>query len=148
MNAHVSEAPRLRPGATLQFLDGAGMLFLTGSRQLFSLNTTAAFIWCLLEDGLPPGEIAARLNDTFGLARAEAERCVIHVLQQWGELGLLDAGGPVPGAASAPATYSLLDTRFRLQVTIPDLLDELTPLLAPLRAADPGPEALLLQLAA
>lgn len=148
MNAHVSEAPRLRPGATLQFLDGAGMLFLTGSQQLFSLNTTAAFIWCLLEDGLPPGQIAARLNDTFGLARAEAEQCVIHVLQQWSELGLLDAGLPVPGAASAPATYTLLDTRFRLQVTIPELLEELTPLLAPLRAADPGPPALALQLAA
>ncbi len=147
MNAHVSEAPRLRPGATLQFLDGAGMLFLTGSQQLFSLNTTAAFIWCLLEDGLPPGRIAEQLNATFGLARAEAESCVIHVLQQWSELGLLDAEGMANGAASAAGTFTLLDTRFRLQVTIPDLLDQLTPLLAPLRAADPAPDALTLQLA-
>lgn len=148
MNAHVSEAPRLRPGATLQFLDGAGMLFLTGSRQLFSLNTTAAFIWCLLEEGLPPGEIAGRLNATFGLDRADADRCVIQVLRQWSELGLLDTAGLAAGAASAPGTYALLDTRFRLQVTVPELLEQLTPLLAPLRAADPGPEAITLQLAA
>lgn len=148
MNAHVSEAPRLRPGATLQFLDGAGMLFLTGSQQLFSLNTTAAFIWCLLEEGMPPGQISERLNATFGLAHAEAEKCVIHVLQQWSELGLLDADGLSPGAASAPGTYTLLDTRFRLQVTVPDLLEQLTPLLAPLRAADPKPDAVMLQLAA
>ena len=148
MNVHVSEAPRLRPGATLQFLDGAGMLFLTGSQQLFSLNTTAAFIWCLLEDGLPPGEIAGRLNATFGLERAEAERCVIQVLQQWGELGLLDTAGMANGAASAPGTYALLDTRFHLQVAIPELLDQLTPLLAPLRTAAPGAAAITLQLAA
>lgn len=147
MNAFTSEAPRLRPGATLQFLDGAGMLFLTGSQQLFSLNTTAAFIWCLLEDGLKPAEIAARLNSTFGLGRADAEACIEQVMQQWSELGLLDDAGLSLGAASAPATYALLGTRFRLQTTIPDVLEQLTPLLAPLQAAPEG-DALMLQLVA
>ena len=147
MNAYVSEAPRLRPGATLQFLDGAGMLFLTGRQQLFSLNTTAAFIWCLLEDGLPPERIAGRLNDTFGLGLEDAAKCVTHVLQQWSDLGLLDEDGFGIGAASAPAAYALLGTHFRLQVGLPDLLDLLTPLLAPLRLAVPPTEPVTLHLA-
>lgn len=148
MNAYVSEAPRLRPGATLQFLDETGMLFLAGSQQLFSLNTTAAFIWCLLEDGLAPEQIADRLNATFGLGRAEALKCLTHVLQQWGDLGLLDEGGNGSGTACAPATYALLDTHFRLQAGSPDLLEMLVPLLAPLRLSAPAADAIMLQLSA
>jgi len=59
-------------GTYLLFLEDQGVLFHEPAQKLFHLNTTAAFIWCLLEDGKDDLEIVSDLQSTFAISESEA----------------------------------------------------------------------------
>lgn len=143
------------PDLTLHFLDNSGVLFDAGHRRLYSLNTTATYIWCCLEEGFDRGRIEQGLQQTFGFAPSAAATHVAEILQQWRTLGLLrlpvDGNGTDrpqsdTGASSVAVDVRLLDVTFRLEVSPADLLDDLMLLVEPLATALPS-DRLRLQIA-
>ncbi len=141
MQEQSDKRPGPGPDVTLHFLDDTGVLFDAGRRQLYSLNATATYIWCCLEDGLDRARIECGLEQTFGFAQGAAASHVAAILGQWRELGLLrqvahadgiDKHAAIATPPKAAVHLRLLDTVFRLQVQPADLLRNLMPLLEPL----------------
>ena len=64
----------MRPaeGTFLFFLADESVLFHEPAQKLFCLNTTATFIWCMLEEGKNRQVMAAELQATFSLTKVEA----------------------------------------------------------------------------
>src|SRR5262245_31297964 len=81
--------PGPSPDITLHFLDDSGVLFDAGRHQLYSLNATATYIWCCLEEGLDLARIERGLQETFAFSAQAAATHVAAILRQWQELGLL-----------------------------------------------------------
>lgn len=97
MPAAVNERVRKVSGATLFVLDDEGVFFFEPRQELYVFNTTATFVWCCLEEGFAPAEIARTYADAFGLDAAEATRQVHDLLNQWWGLGYIEE----PGIAAA-----------------------------------------------
>ncbi|HKU93967.1 MAG TPA: PqqD family peptide modification chaperone [Vineibacter sp.] len=111
------------------------MLFNAGTHQLYSLNTTATYIWCCLEEGFAPAQIAHELERTFNFESDAARAHLSAILRQWRELGLLQqpAANDLWDTPNTETIHlQLLDTAFRLLVTPADLVRDLMPLLEPL----------------
>lgn len=73
----------------LFFLEDTGVLFHEPAQALYHLNTSAAFIWCLLEDNLDQSEILKRLIGTFDLSREKAGQYYTESEKAFQELGVL-----------------------------------------------------------
>jgi len=134
--------PGFSPHVSLQFLDDAGVLFRADTKQLYALNTTGTFIWCQLEEGLTPEEIAPLLQQSFGLDAAQAAACLQTALSQWRSLGLVrDTENaprqPEPNPDFEVGYFRLLEMPFCLRASSAMLREQLAGLLAPL--ADPNP---------
>jgi hypothetical protein len=82
-------------GVSSFFLEDELVLFSRPAGRLYRLNTSGAFIWCCLEEGLPVEAIAARVAENFGISPDTALRDVREILKQWRGSGLL-AGGVTP----------------------------------------------------
>jgi hypothetical protein len=140
-------------GTRLFLLGDEGILFSEPRQELHALNTTAAVIWCLLEDGLSPERIAASLP----LDPADARAYVADALADWARKGLLEgshgppAQPPPPGwqpragmpdyPEAAPPfiaarAYRLLTTKFRVRFTSEAQFALLHPVLAHLEAPE------------
>lgn len=59
--------------------DGAVVLNMR-TKRYYSLNETGTVIWRLLEDGVEPPEIVARLVEQYDVEHAAAERAVAALL--------------------------------------------------------------------
>jgi hypothetical protein len=131
---------RTRPEVSLCIVDDEALLFDARHRKLYAANTTAAFIWCCLDDGLKPVAIASKIVTTFRISLIEADRYLVSALKSWIRLDLVadrddaeesasvaDSGftsslhvEPVPASMARgfgpvrEACYRLLDTDFRL----------------------------------
>jgi len=73
------------------------MLLHHATRRLYYLNTTAAFVWCCLEEGLDPAAIAQAVAEQFGISLAVARRDVFASLTRWRSEGLTAIA--LPGVA-------------------------------------------------
>lgn len=71
------------------FADG-GVLFLEGSRRLWALNSTSAFIWCLLREVVSLDELASRLASTFHIDKTKALKDADALLAVFEREGLFD----------------------------------------------------------
>lgn len=159
------------PRVSLHLLGDDGVLLDAARQRLYAVNTTAAFIWCCLEERVATAEIGARLARVFGVGRGDAERHVARIVARWRELRLVggarhDArydGGAARGrhapprrirrSAGAPAargpTFQLLDLRFRLRLPPGIPRAPVEALLAPLAVgARPGDPAVAVEVAA
>ncbi|MDX6752119.1 PqqD family peptide modification chaperone [Geminicoccaceae bacterium 1502E] len=129
---------RLRParGVSLHLIDDQGLLFDARGEALYSLSTSAAWLWCSLEEGTSAADLREAYTASFGRSPEDAARDVDATLRSWQELGLLDGFGRCPAGArdkeeadseealpAAPAglappaierRFRLLDTVFRL----------------------------------
>ncbi|MCB1955190.1 MAG: PqqD family peptide modification chaperone [Rhodocyclaceae bacterium] len=150
----------MRPaeGTHLFFLDNVGVLFDERSQKIFQLNTTAAFIWCQLEDGADLASIDRALQQTFAMSTEEARACRAQTEGLLRSAGVLRGSeAPAPAATSAPdspavrvadalfvaqARYRLLSAEFRLRFTSDAQLRKVAPVLAHLQVADSGQDAL------
>ncbi len=149
---------RPRPGLHLFFLDDHGVLFSEPRQELHILNTTAAVIWCHLEDGKEPADIARALADGGRITPDAAAGFVADALANWRAEGFLAgtepptrpapppprrAPGPMPPYPAAAFTagdeigrYRLADLRFGLRCPDPALAGLLRPLFRHLRTAE------------
>lgn len=116
------------PGVTLHFLDDAGVLFDASTHQLYSLNTTATYIWCCLEEDFELTQITLELERTFSFETDAAKAHLTAILRQWRELGLVRHSAVSSTLDAETIHLQLLDTVFALQVTPVDLVSELMPL--------------------
>ncbi|MBS0643741.1 MAG: hypothetical protein U1E70_16100 [Acetobacteraceae bacterium] len=87
------------PGTTLFFLGDEGILFCEPRQEVHRFNTTAAVIWCHLEDGLDSAGIVAALQRDSGLTAGDARRFVTEALSDWTAKHLLGAAVPRPPPA-------------------------------------------------
>lgn len=146
----------MRPaeGTRLFFLDDHGVLFAERSQELFLLNTTAAFVWCQIEDGAAPPAIDAALQRTFGLSAEAARACrrqTERMLQSVGALSGFEA--PEAAIADEPIVAEvqhddglfvaqqrcrLLDSRFRLRFSAEEQYRKVAPILDHLTDAETG----------
>lgn len=105
--------------ASFLLLGSEGILLRHETQRLYYLNTTAAFVWCCLEEGLDPSAIAPAVAEQFGISISVARRDVFAALSLWQSEGLigtarLDAaegstpdpdenGAPLEGSSSQSA---------------------------------------------
>ena len=89
-------------GTRLFFIGDDGVLFSEPRQELHAFNTTACVVWCHLEDGLSPAEIAGAIRESSGLDPATAHAHVEAALTDWTAKGLLE-GGPIVPIAAPPA---------------------------------------------
>ena len=89
MQQQTDKHPSPGPNITLHFLDDSGVLFDAESHRLYSLNTTATYIWCCLEEGHERAHIESSVRQTFGFEPDIAASHVAAILREWNELGLL-----------------------------------------------------------
>lgn len=144
-------------GTHLFLLDESGILFSEPRQEMYVLNTSAAVIWCHLEDGKDAGEIVSELVEAFGLSADQASRFVDAALADWRTKGFLAGDDtPVPTPVPEPSrpnlppwqdgpwvvekSYRLLSSNIRLRFT--DAIQEAVvhPILAHLEGAGDGPE--------
>jgi hypothetical protein len=93
--------PSIKPasGVRLYYLDDAGVLFSEATQELHLLNTMAAVIWTLLEEGLDAKDSAIALQNMYGLDEARAREFVSSALAEWRRNRLVDdpsSGSAVP----------------------------------------------------
>ena len=60
--------PRFSGDVSLFVLDDSGVVFNEAAQEIYQLNTTATFIWCQIEEGLSPTQLATALSETFGFS--------------------------------------------------------------------------------
>lgn len=97
---------RVSGDVRLFVLGDEGVLFSESRQELYTLNTSATFIWCLLEDGVTLDALVEAYANTFSLSRPVAEQHVHPALRRWFGLGhIVDPSLPVPGVT--PLTEAL-----------------------------------------
>lgn len=66
-----------------------GMLLNLATRQYYSLNTTALFIWKQLAAGIDPTAVSEQLTREFAVDPETARTCVLDLVSQLEEAKLL-----------------------------------------------------------
>jgi len=99
----------LRPeNPKLHLLGSEAILFCQTTNRLFYLNTTAAYLWCCLEEGLDLRGTADALSEQFGVPLEDAAKDIAACLADWQAHGFLsqpaleEASGGDAGAADPP----------------------------------------------
>ena len=67
---------------------GKNLAFSPHSQRLFELNDVAAFIWCRLQDGVPPRTVASEMV-VKGVDLTTATLFVEKSLLEWRRCGLI-----------------------------------------------------------
>jgi hypothetical protein len=70
-------------GMSLFLLEDEGILLSEGKREVYVLNTPAAYIWCCLEEGMPPSQISAAFSSGFGVPLDQAVQSTGDLLSRW-----------------------------------------------------------------
>lgn len=151
------------PTARLHILDDQALLFHERRQKLYTLDRTAAFIWCCLEEGLQAAEAAERLAAAASLTRDASLDLVAQAIKSWRDIGLVgsaDAAGEGPAEpARVPVVHPLrpvprdriVEQRFhvagldvRLRTPGADVADRVLPVFAHLPPPrDSGPSMLV-----
>jgi hypothetical protein len=152
----MTDRPRPTPGVCFFPLGDEAVLFDAERQQLHSLNTSAAVIWCLFEEGLDCDGVVETLRHDIGESIADPTAMVAQIVEQWRGLGLL-IGGAAPvhrtdtklredspiDAPAVPDTfafaierhYRLLDTAFAVRLDDAALDAWIHPVLAHLQCS-------------
>ena len=138
--ARLDLPPSISSGVHSFLLNDELLLFSEHARTIFRLNSSAALIWCCLEDGLDRQAIVQELQHAFDLPVARVESDLDLILKEWADCGLLGQAGysaeaddesidktdiPQPSVNvdvyPAERHYQMLDTVFRLRFSEPSL---------------------------
>ena len=106
-------------------LGDEGVLFSETRQELYTLNTSATLLWCLLEEGASLDSLVDAYARTFGLTGPAAEQHVYPILRRWFGLGHL-SDPAVPGAGQMPLSEALacLLTNARLRARFREAPDD------------------------
>jgi hypothetical protein len=149
------------PGTSFLPLDDAGVLLSATTRAFYGLTPSAAFLWCLLEEGCSVRALVRRFAVASGRSQAQATAQVEATLQEWRRMGLLgsdcDAAQPASETtepdpvAIRPATplehlsvrrrYQFLDTIFEVGFSSASLFDAVDSVLRHLATEKPPTSA-------
>ena len=169
MELRVRTAVVPRRHVSLHFLGDEGVLFDASAQRVYTINTTATYIWCCLEEELSPARIAERLNSAFGLAKSEAVSYVNDIIDRWRQLRVVSdtltsfefpsqraisrTASPHPPRKSRPRERAaaerevrLLDTNFRIRFFSESLLTLTAPFLTSLAVPQRADTTLVLDL--
>jgi len=97
---------RTSPDVELFLLEEEGVFFAENRQELYVFNTPATFVWCCLEEGNGPREIAAAYATAFAIDPGEAEHHVFGILREWEGLGHI-SGFAEAGEPDADLTMAL-----------------------------------------
>lgn len=86
------------PGTYLYLIDDDGVVFSQDRQELYALNTAAAYLWCLIEDGVSKDQVLRDYAATFDVDGATADTHISSVLEIFFELGLIE----LPDRTAAP----------------------------------------------
>lgn len=91
-------------GVHLFLLDDEGVVFDEFRQEVLALNTAAAAIWCLMEQGSDRAETEGTLRAMFGLKAEQAASFTTAALGDWAARGLLEGAPrlPAPGPDEPP----------------------------------------------
>jgi len=108
-------------------LGDEGVLFSETRQELYTLNTAATLLWCLLEEGTSLERMVETYAGTFGLTMPAAQQHVYPMMRRWFGLGhLADPAVPGPGADTVATEVSAAQGLKRLldeSLVLPGLLD-------------------------
>jgi hypothetical protein len=79
-------------GISSHIFENELLIFSEGSQTLYSLNDSAAFIWCCCEDGMTLHELAEAVSNTYGIGIEQARSDAQHLIREWMSLQLIDHG--------------------------------------------------------
>ena len=127
-------------GVRLFLLDDEAVVFHAARQTLHALNTSAAVIWCLLEDGLDVAAVVADLQDRFGLTHGEAAAYVATALEDWHAKGL--CGGPTRDTV-ALRQYAFRGRVIAFRFTALEQLRVIDPVLSHLAASAPRADSVV-----
>jgi hypothetical protein len=102
---------QIAAGVSAHFLDDELLLFSTANQCIYRLNPTAAYIWCLLEEGTDPAAIPGRIGEVFGIDPLVAASDTEALIAEWLSAVLVstpaEKGTPVDFAEeSVPPDFS------------------------------------------
>jgi len=83
------ERVSIEGGMSLFLLEDEGILFSEGKQEVYVLNTPAAYIWCCLEEGMPPSQISAAFSSGFGVPLDQAVQTTGDLLSRWQASGFI-----------------------------------------------------------
>jgi hypothetical protein len=86
----MDQSPKFSKDVSLFVLDDSGVVFDEAAQEIFELNATATYIWCLLEEGTPLVEVAERLSQSFQFTVPEAHDLIREALADWRNRELVD----------------------------------------------------------
>ena len=97
-------------------LGDEGVLFSEWRQELYTLNASATFLWCLIEDGLSLDGLVDVYAQTFALTRTASEDHVYPILLRWFGLGhISDPKVTGPGRVSLTEALACLLTNPELR---------------------------------
>jgi hypothetical protein len=100
--APVPESPTPPLRATgegcLFVLDDEGVFFSPARQELYVFNTSATFVWCLVEAGATAEEVVTSYAQAFGVGLDEAQANVADILDRWWGAGYVDKPALTPKA--------------------------------------------------
>ena len=92
-------------GTRLFIIEDEGIVYAHGQQEIFALNTTATYLWCLIEEGRGKDDILRDYGATFGVTQEIAAGQMAAVLENFCDMGLVDLpnrAAPSPPFASKP----------------------------------------------
>lgn len=84
------DVPTARDGVLFRELDDGCVLYDSKNEKVHSLNTTAGFIWCLMDGARSLGEIAREISSASGSDEAVVLRDVLRAADQFARQGLVE----------------------------------------------------------
>ncbi len=87
---------QLSADAHLFIIDNEGLLFTGARNEILHLNTTATYIWCLMEDGLRGEQLASALADARDISLPESKTELARLFTHWSGQGLLAGTEDLP----------------------------------------------------
>ncbi|MFH5927189.1 PqqD family peptide modification chaperone [Roseomonas xinghualingensis] len=159
-------AVRVSSGVHSFFLEEGCLLFSEPRQEIHALNTSAAVIWCLLQDGWDEARIATKLEDSFGVSASDAAGFVRTAFADWNRHGFLDGSALIAPAEPMEATeqaveqygakllqgtppfaeersYTLLSSNLRIRFTAAEQAAVVHPVLAHFENADACSDAVV-----
>lgn len=140
-------------GTQLFLIDNEGIVYARTRQEIYALNTAAAYLWCLIEDGFATDAILRSYAMDFGISGDVAAAHLSGVMDNFLELGLVHIAGrqvSVPAPVSKPVidyatphdmpsirrapmvaerSYKLIETEYLVRYSAADQAEWVDPIL-------------------
>jgi len=81
------QLPTFSEEVSLFVLDDIGIVFSEGTQEIYELNASATYIWCLLDEGKTPAQVTRGLEEMLGCPTSRAQEILQEAFTDWSERG-------------------------------------------------------------